>query len=234
MTVPRRASGRRLPPRPSRSPPSSADPVALKVSHPDIQHKTDIGGVVLGLDRPATASRVAAEQLLALRAGRSRPRRGDGGAGRRDARVGDPRRRRPCAGDRHRAASGPSCCRTSWSLPAADRRRRASPPHCQSLKGYPMLTGGAGAHSRRRRRALHLGGRRRTGAARRATHARRAQPGDRLRAHGGRRRRRRAALVTLAPGRDVDHIPARTSTGKGRQATTVGAAGSIESARPIL
>jgi acetyl-CoA synthetase len=43
-------------------------PVALKVSHPEIQHKTDIGGVVLGIDDPHRME-VAAEQLLALRAG---------------------------------------------------------------------------------------------------------------------------------------------------------------------
>ncbi len=45
-----------------------AGPVALKVSHPEVQHKTDIGGVVLGLD-DADQVAVAAEQLLGLRRG---------------------------------------------------------------------------------------------------------------------------------------------------------------------
>ena len=40
--------------------------VAMKVSHPEIQHKTDIGGVVLGLSDPQRIH-VAAEQLLAIR-----------------------------------------------------------------------------------------------------------------------------------------------------------------------
>ena len=40
--------------------------VAMKVSHPEIQHKTDIGGVVLGLTDPQRI-RVSAEQLLAIR-----------------------------------------------------------------------------------------------------------------------------------------------------------------------
>ena len=39
--------------------------VAMKVSHPEIQHKTDIGGVVLGLADPQRIA-VAAEQLLAI------------------------------------------------------------------------------------------------------------------------------------------------------------------------
>jgi acyl-CoA synthetase (NDP forming) len=43
-------------------------PVALKISHPDVQHKTDVGGVVLNLTDPQRIS-VAAEQLLALRPG---------------------------------------------------------------------------------------------------------------------------------------------------------------------
>jgi succinyl-CoA synthetase beta subunit len=43
-------------------------PVALKVSHPEVQHKTDIGGVVLSLDDPDRVA-VAAEQLLGLRPG---------------------------------------------------------------------------------------------------------------------------------------------------------------------
>ncbi len=41
-------------------------PVAMKISHPEIQHKTDIGGVLLGLTDPEHIH-VAAEQLLALR-----------------------------------------------------------------------------------------------------------------------------------------------------------------------
>ncbi|MEO8330411.1 MAG: acetate--CoA ligase family protein, partial [Candidatus Nanopelagicales bacterium] len=40
-------------------------PVALKVSHPDVKHKTELGGVVLGLIEP-TAIEAAADQLLAL------------------------------------------------------------------------------------------------------------------------------------------------------------------------
>ena len=40
--------------------------VAMKISHPEIQHKTDIGGVVLGLTDPQLVG-AAAEQLLALR-----------------------------------------------------------------------------------------------------------------------------------------------------------------------
>ncbi|MEO8107140.1 MAG: acetate--CoA ligase family protein [Actinomycetes bacterium] len=40
--------------------------VAMKVSHPEIQHKTDIGGVILGLTDPQRIH-VAAEQLLAIR-----------------------------------------------------------------------------------------------------------------------------------------------------------------------
>lgn len=43
-------------------------PVALKVSHPEIQHKTDIGGVVLGID-DSSSIEVAAARLLGLRAG---------------------------------------------------------------------------------------------------------------------------------------------------------------------
>jgi len=43
-------------------------PVAMKVSHTDVQHKTDVGGVVLNLTDPQRIS-VAAEQLLALRPG---------------------------------------------------------------------------------------------------------------------------------------------------------------------
>jgi acetyltransferase len=38
------------------------------VSHPEIQHKSDIGGVVLGIEDPHHVE-VAAEQLLALRPG---------------------------------------------------------------------------------------------------------------------------------------------------------------------
>ena len=44
---------------------SLAAPVAMKISHSDIQHKSDVGGVVLGLTDPAQIS-VAAEQLFAL------------------------------------------------------------------------------------------------------------------------------------------------------------------------
>jgi acyl-CoA synthetase (NDP forming) len=40
-------------------------PVAMKVSHPDVQHKTDVGGVVLNLTDPQRIN-LAAEQLLAL------------------------------------------------------------------------------------------------------------------------------------------------------------------------
>jgi acyl-CoA synthetase (NDP forming) len=43
-------------------------PVAMKVSHPDVQHKTDVGGVVLNLTDPQRVS-IAAEQLLALQPG---------------------------------------------------------------------------------------------------------------------------------------------------------------------
>jgi acetyl-CoA synthetase len=43
-------------------------PVAMKISHPDVQHKTDVGGVVLNLTDPQRIG-VAAEQLLALRPG---------------------------------------------------------------------------------------------------------------------------------------------------------------------
>ena len=41
-------------------------PVAMKISHPDIQHKSDLGGVLLGLVEPAEVAR-GAERLLALR-----------------------------------------------------------------------------------------------------------------------------------------------------------------------
>ena len=41
-------------------------PVAMKISHRDIQHKSDVGGVVLGLTDPDQV-RVAAEQLFALK-----------------------------------------------------------------------------------------------------------------------------------------------------------------------
>ena len=44
--------------------------VALKVSHPDVQHKTDVGGVVLGLTDPLRIA-AAAEQLLGLQPGAS-------------------------------------------------------------------------------------------------------------------------------------------------------------------
>jgi acetyl-CoA synthetase len=40
-------------------------PVAVKLSHPAVQHKSDIGGVVLGLSDPAPV-RAAAESVLAL------------------------------------------------------------------------------------------------------------------------------------------------------------------------
>jgi acyl-CoA synthetase (NDP forming) len=43
-------------------------PVAMKISHPAVQHKTDMGGVLLGLTDPQRIH-VAAEQLLALRPG---------------------------------------------------------------------------------------------------------------------------------------------------------------------
>ncbi|MFL6287131.1 MAG: acetate--CoA ligase family protein [Actinomycetes bacterium] len=43
-----------------------AAPVALKISHSEIQHKSDVGGVVLGLTDPGRIS-VAAEQLFALK-----------------------------------------------------------------------------------------------------------------------------------------------------------------------
>lgn len=43
-------------------------PVAMKISHVDVQHKTDVGGVVLNLTDPRQIS-VAAEQLLALHPG---------------------------------------------------------------------------------------------------------------------------------------------------------------------
>lgn len=43
-------------------------PVAMKVSHPDVQHKSDVGGVVLNLTDPQRIN-VAAEQLLALQPG---------------------------------------------------------------------------------------------------------------------------------------------------------------------
>lgn len=41
-------------------------PVALKVSHPEVQHKTDLGGVVLNMTDPQRIA-AAAEQLLALK-----------------------------------------------------------------------------------------------------------------------------------------------------------------------
>jgi acetyl-CoA synthetase len=50
---------------------ASADlggPVALKVSHRDVQHKSDVGGVVLKLTEPTRIAE-AAEQLLRLKAG---------------------------------------------------------------------------------------------------------------------------------------------------------------------
>ena len=40
-------------------------PVALKVSHRDVRHKTEIGGVVLGLSEPAEVA-AATDRLLAL------------------------------------------------------------------------------------------------------------------------------------------------------------------------
>ena len=43
-------------------------PVVLKVSHPDLAHKSDVGGVVLGLEDPDEI-RAAARDLLALREG---------------------------------------------------------------------------------------------------------------------------------------------------------------------
>jgi acyl-CoA synthetase (NDP forming) len=43
-------------------------PIALKVSHPDLAHKSDVGGVALGVAN-AAAAREAAARLLALRAG---------------------------------------------------------------------------------------------------------------------------------------------------------------------
>jgi acetyl-CoA synthetase len=43
-------------------------PVAMKVSHPQIQHKSEVGGVLLGLSDPDRIA-VAAEQLLALKPG---------------------------------------------------------------------------------------------------------------------------------------------------------------------
>jgi acetate---CoA ligase (ADP-forming) len=43
-------------------------PVAMKISHPDVQHKTDVGGVFLSLTDPERI-RVAADQLLALQPG---------------------------------------------------------------------------------------------------------------------------------------------------------------------
>ena len=41
-------------------------PVAMKISHPDIQHKSDLGGVLLGLADPTDVA-AGAEHLLALR-----------------------------------------------------------------------------------------------------------------------------------------------------------------------
>jgi acetyltransferase len=45
---------------------SLAAPVAMKISHADVQHKSDVGGVVLGLTDPERIS-VAADQLLAIK-----------------------------------------------------------------------------------------------------------------------------------------------------------------------
>jgi len=45
-------------------------PVALKVVSPDISHKTDVGGVRLGLRSPAEAAAAAAEMLARVRAAR--------------------------------------------------------------------------------------------------------------------------------------------------------------------
>jgi acetyl-CoA synthetase len=41
-------------------------PVAMKISHPEVQHKSDLGGVLLGIDGDATVE-AAARQLLQLR-----------------------------------------------------------------------------------------------------------------------------------------------------------------------
>jgi acyl-CoA synthetase (NDP forming) len=46
------------------------NPVALKVSHPSLQHKSDVGGVLLGLDTPSQI-REGAEQLIAVLPGAS-------------------------------------------------------------------------------------------------------------------------------------------------------------------
>lgn len=49
-------------------------PVALKILSPDISHKSDVGGVVLGLDGPAQVHAAAADMLARVRAQRSAAR----------------------------------------------------------------------------------------------------------------------------------------------------------------
>ena len=67
--VPARLARSPAEPRRSRAP--SAAPVAIKIVSPDITHKTDVGGVVLGLATPE-ATAAAAESMLA-RVARARP-----------------------------------------------------------------------------------------------------------------------------------------------------------------
>jgi succinyl-CoA synthetase beta subunit len=54
-------------------------PVALKIASPDISHKTDVGGVSLGLRSPAEVARTAEAMLTQVRY--RRPRRHDPGLG---------------------------------------------------------------------------------------------------------------------------------------------------------
>ncbi len=91
-------------------------PVALKAVSPDLLHKTDAGGVMLGVD-PADAATVRGDDARAGRhAARRRLRRAHGGlrrrrpggrrAARSDVRAGDPdRRRRHLRGDARRRRS---------------------------------------------------------------------------------------------------------------------------------
>jgi acetyltransferase len=66
-----------LAPRPAATPDEAAAvagelgcPVALKIASPDIQHKTDVGGVTLGLASPADVARATALMLARVRAHR--------------------------------------------------------------------------------------------------------------------------------------------------------------------